>query len=265
VLDKADYCDAFHREANMLADAARQGLDAAVPSCPGWSVASLLTHLIADVYAPRIRQLQEAPIDPPLGTYADLGLPSRFQAWTESDRTDLALLPEGLVDLYSQTASSLEAGLRAAEPELPVRTWWPPQQNAGFLQRRMTLETAVHRWDVQLAHGQPRDIESALAADGIDEAVDIMLTRRRSRQPDARQGAGESYHLHRTDGTGEWLIRFKAEGPVVSREHAKGDIALRGTASDLLLFLWHRIPASRLEVFGDVTLVDRFFELAPPN
>ena len=42
------------------------------------------------------------------------------------------------------------------------------------------------------------------------------------------------------------------------REHAKGDVAARGTASDLLLFLWGRVPATALEVFGDAELLDRF-------
>ena len=45
---------------------------------------------------------------------------------------------------------------------------------------------------------------------------------------------------------------------VVTREHAKGDVAARGTASDLLLFLWGRVPATALEVFGDAALLDRF-------
>ena len=34
--------------------------------------------------------------------------------------------------------------------------------------------------------------------------------------------------------------------------HAKGDVALRGTASDLLLWAWNRVPVDdRFEVFGD--------------
>jgi hypothetical protein len=51
----------------------------------------------------------------------------------------------------------------------------------------------------------------------------------------------------------------------VTREHAKGDVAVRGTASDLLLFLWGRLPGERLEVLGDASLVGRYFELVPPN
>jgi hypothetical protein len=37
-------------------------------------------------------------------------------------------------------------------------------------------------------------------------------------------------------------------------------VAARGTASDLLLFVWRRVPASALEVFGDAELLERFRE-----
>ena len=35
--------------------------------------------------------------------------------------------------------------------------------------------------------------------------------------------------------------------------------------ADLVLFLWHRIPADRLEIHGDRTLVARYFDLVPPD
>jgi hypothetical protein len=51
---------------------------------------------------------------------------------------------------------------------------------------------------------------------------------------------------------------------VVSREQASAAVVLRGTASDLLLFLWRRGSSTPLEVEGDGVLVDRLFELASP-
>ena len=48
-------------------------------------------------------------------------------------------------------------------------------------------------------------------------------------------GNGETLHFHRTDGDGEWLVRLTPDGPEVERAHAKGDVAVRGSASDLLL------------------------------
>ncbi len=59
-----------------------------------------------------------------------------------------------------------------------------------------------------------------------------------------RRSATRTIHLHCTDGEGEWLITRAGDDVVVTREHAKGDVAARGTASDLLLFLWGRVPAT---------------------
>jgi hypothetical protein len=42
------------------------------------------------------------------------------------------------------------------------------------------------------------------------------------------------------------------------------DVELAGTASDLTLFLWQRIPADQLEVQGDQGVLDRYFTLVPP-
>ena len=56
-------------------------------------------------------------------------------------------------------------------------------------------------------------------------------------------------HLHCTDVAGEWLVTFTAEGPEVEPVHAKGEVAARGTASDLDLYLWGRVDA---DVVGGV-------------
>jgi predicted lipid carrier protein YhbT len=74
----------------------------------------------------------------------------------------------------------------------------------------------------------------------------------------AAAGAGETIHLHCTDREGEWLVRRDAEGLTVTREHAKGDVAARGTASDLLLVLQSRLPVSAVECFGDDTILERW-------
>ena len=49
-------------------------------------------------------------------------------------------------------------------------------------------------------------------------------------------------HVHSTDADGEWLVDFD-NGLAVTREHAKGDVAVRGPASDLMLVLYGRVPA----------------------
>jgi hypothetical protein len=44
----------------------------------------------------------------------------------------------------------------------------------------------------------------------------------------------------------------------VERVHAKGDVAVRGTASDLVLMLWNRVDPGGLELHGDRNGLDRF-------
>ena len=264
MLDKSTYREAFHRDAAALASAARRGLAAPVPSCPGWTVATLVTHLTG-IYAHRVKLVRVRAQENVVQAYEDLDLPPELKDWFDAEHEDLSKMPPGLLDLFERTAAELEAVLWSVEPDEPVWTWWAADQTAGFWQRRMAQETAVHRWDAQLAHGQTEPIEAQLACDGIDEVLDVMVPMRRHWAQSTRTGAGESYHFHRTDGPGEWLVRFEPDRVVITREHARGDVAVRGAASDLLLFLWHRIPADRLDVFGDAALLERFFELVPPD
>jgi len=48
---------------------------------------------------------------------------------------------------------------------------------------------------------------------------------------------------------------------IVTREHAKGDVALRAPASDLLLFLYGRVGPDAGDVFGDGSLLERWQQL----
>jgi predicted lipid carrier protein YhbT len=117
----------------------------------------------------------------------------------------------------------------------------------------------VHRVDAQAAHDRVAPVTPPeLASDGIAEVLDVMLARLR----DAAAGNGETVHLHCTDTEGEWLLTLEPERVRVRLGHAKGDCAARGTASDLLLFLWGRLPADGLEVFGHAELLARVRELA---
>ena len=69
-------------------------------------------------------------------------------------------------------------------------------------------------------------------------------------------------HLHCTDGDGEWLLRLTPDGLEVEAIHAKGDVAVRGTASDLLLVMMRRRPPDAVEVLGDRAVLDGFLDQA---
>jgi hypothetical protein len=67
-------------------------------------------------------------------------------------------------------------------------------------------------------------------------------------------------HVHCGDVAGEWTLRPDptTDAFTVTREHAKGDCAIRGAASDILLGLWRRLPISALDIVGDADVAARF-------
>jgi predicted lipid carrier protein YhbT len=71
---------------------------------------------------------------------------------------------------------------------------------------------------------------------------------------------GGSVHIHCTDVAGEWTIRESDAGLSVSREHAKGDCAIRGAALDILAVLSRQAPLSTVDVVGDAEVAARFVD-----
>jgi hypothetical protein len=52
------------------------------------------------------------------------------------------------------------------------------------------------------------------------------------------------------------MITRRKDGIDVESAHGKGDVAARGPAGDLLLFVWNRVHHTTLETFGDTDLLD---------
>lgn len=234
-MDTADFIAALRRDGNAFADAcAAAGIDAAVPSCPDWTVADLVWHL-AEVHHFWRTVVGEALADP--------------NVYVQCDRP----APAHLLDFYREGLAETVAVLDAADPAAPNWTW-SADQTAGFVQRRMAQETAVHLVDAQLAAGLPGRIEPVLASDGIDEFLHHFF----GAWPTDAPPVGGSVHLHCTDVDGEWTVRPGDGGVAVTREHAKGDAALRGAASDLLQVLWRRLPLGAADVVGDAEVAARF-------
>jgi uncharacterized protein (TIGR03083 family) len=225
-----DYLAAVRADGDALAAAARRGLDPEVPGCPGWTVADLVLHT-GMVHRHKLEIVR-----------GRLARPPRPWPPPAPDRRDL-------LGWYEQGLDELLTALDGTDPPTPVWTFHPPDQTAGFWRRRMAHETAVHRVDAESAHGEPAPLPAPLAVDGIDEVLDVFLVPFSQRE--AAGGGGEALHLQATDAEGEWRLRLLPAGVQVDRGHAAADADARGTASDLLLFLWGRAPAARLETSGD--------------
>jgi hypothetical protein len=74
---------------------------------------------------------------------------------------------------------------------------------------------------------------------------------------------GESYRFRQSDGSGVWSVVLAPDGPRPLADDEPADAELSGTASELLLFLWHRIPGKSLLTSGDAKALERFFVLVP--
>jgi uncharacterized protein (TIGR03083 family) len=236
-----DYLQALRADGTALAAAARRGLDPPVPACEEWTVADLVLHT-GMVHRHKLEIVRGRLAQPPRPWPPDA--PSRAE----------------LLGWYDQGLEELLTVLEDADPDTPVWTFHRPDQTVGFWRRRMAQETAVHRVDAESAHGDPRPVPAALAADGVAELLEVFLAPHSDGAPVG--GRGESLHLHATDTEGEWQLRLLPAGVEVGRGHAQGDAAATGGASDLLLFLWGRAPADPLEVSGDPALLPRVRELA---
>jgi uncharacterized protein (TIGR03083 family) len=227
--------------------AAEADLSAAVPTCPGWSVLDLVRHLggvYRWVHAHVARGVTDKP-DPELRKATMFeGLPDAAEA----------------VQWWQEQAETLTKLLEALDPQLPAWNWAPQAKVAGFWHRRMAHETAVHRWDIQMATGMAEPIDSKLALDGVSEVLDTWLPAGRRRGPTDRFGVVQ---LAAADAQHEWFVRLRGEGVALldtatlfaDTDPAEQAVAA-GNASDLELALWGRVGWDTLEIGGDESLLD---------
>jgi uncharacterized protein (TIGR03083 family) len=226
MLEPTRYLAAIENDGAGLAVAARKDLDAPVPSCPEWAMRDLVEHT-GEVHR--------------FWTKIAIGIGDPQDVVRETPPA-----PDLVVEWYSEGLDRLLGTLRDADLNAPIWTWAPGDHTTSWIFRRMAQETAVHRWDAENAVAHPRPIDADVGSDGIDELLYVWLPASR----ELHRGAGETVHLHCTDVDGEWLVRLTAGSFEVTREHAKGDTAMRASASDLLLAFWERIPLERIEVLG---------------
>lgn len=240
-----DLVAAWRVQNRALADLLR-GADLAtpVPTCPDWTLRQLATHVgRGDRWAATmVAQRAEAFVDPravPGGKPPADGV----EAWLEAG-----------VDLLAGAVDDVGAGS-------PVWTFTGRRPSAWWLRRRLH-EVVVHRADAALALGVPFEVPPEVAADGVSEWLMLVASRPAGEEPLLPGGA--TMHLHATDGdlgpTGEWTVHPAGNAVTWEPGHAKGTVAVRGPAADLLLVLLRRLPADRVGVLGDATVLDTWLE-----
>lgn len=229
-------------DATALLAAAETDWSRPVPHCPDWDQAQLVRHtsgILAWMAAivTTGEQVSRRTLDPPPQETAEL--PVWYLHHLEQT---LYVLSTTDPDTDTWTFSSL-GDHRVA--------WWT---------RRLGVEVAIHRWDAQHATDpttDPAALDAEVASAGVEEFLTEFLPGLLSRA-DTSALSG-TLHMHATDGQLEWFIDLDHAGSA-SPEHRKADTAIRGTCSDLLLWLTNR-RAVNLEVIGRPETVTQWLEL----
>jgi uncharacterized protein (TIGR03083 family) len=207
------------------------GWSALVPGCPDWRLADLVRH-VAEV--------------------------QRFWAWMVRMRApDPSGYPEPpkhpddeLLGWLDAQHAELEAALADADPSEPVWTW-APQRDVAFVLRRQVHEAVVHTVDVEQVLGDVRPIPTAVGLDGLDEWLEVIVP---ATLPDGPPAGAHPVVFRAVDaGVDRTLFPGSRPFPIA---------ALTGTAGDLLLSVWRRVPLEVLTVDGDGLQAEAMIDLA---
>lgn len=243
--------DTFALLSTSLADgcallaAAESGWKRSIPHCPEWDAEGLVRHTGAIfVWMAAVEVTRERV----------------------SFRT-LTSPPDDRVELSSWFVSALNLVidvLGSADPESETWTFSSTgNRRVGWWRRRLAVEVAIHRYDAEYAitvegGPVPAPLNGNVAAAGVEEFMVEFLPGLLAGE--AAEGLEGTLHLHATDGPLEWWVDM-ADARAARPEHDRADAAVKGTRSDLLLWLTNRVPLGSLEVVGDPQIAESWARL----
>lgn len=241
-----DYIATLRSNSAMLLAAARQaGFETPVDYCPGWTVGRLLGHCGKILQRTNL-VLQSNSTEIP-AEVEQAKLPRDESLFSEFER---------IYETLCQTMSTCDL-------DAPGWNFTGSNLTNSFWLRRMSHEIEIHRLDMQDAAAMPiTPFDPASAADGIDELLFVLMPVLASNKG---SDVSASFHLHCTDVEGEWLLVVENGVQTATRQHAKGDVAIRGDASSLYQWAWNRRKAlgSAIEIIGEPSVATKWDVLVP--
>ncbi len=239
-MDIGTHVAAIEHEGVVFAEAAEKaGLEASVPSCPGWSVADLVHHLgVIHRWAGAFVRGRTTPVDGALEGDAIWG-----------PRPD----DNELFDYYREGHVSLVEAFRSAPHDLDAWYFLEAPSPLAFWARRQAHELAIHRADAQLASRPPDGYDPEFAADGVDELLAGFIGHPQRR---SRFEVTDSIQVDTTDVDGHWHLDISPERVVTTRDRRAAGLTIAGPASDVYLFMWNRADPDTIALTGETHLLD---------
>ncbi len=213
------------------------GLDARVPSTPEWTLRDLAHHLgeVQRSWGENVRAT-----DPAGPWEGEVTMPA----------------DDFLVGWLRECTASLCDAVEEAGPDSPCWTWWGAPATSGAVARHQVQEVAVHCWDAEAVMTSPEPLRQDVAHDGVAEFIQIVL----GSGADALPGV---VTLRATDTGGSWQVAgHGGAGGADAGVRGRRSAEVKGTASDLVLMLYRRIPVADCIVEGDPLLVAALLSLA---
>lgn len=233
------------RSAALRKAAGTVPLTTRVPGCPGWSVGDLVAHL-GEVQRFWAASVAAGPGSSP----------------PEEDEVP-GREPTGDLLTWSEASTGiLVDALREAGPDRGCWTWWaasPGPQTSGAVARHQVQEATVHAWDAQDAAGRPEPLPEVAAADSISELITVSFGSLGAWPHSPAQLA-----LRSSEG-GQWLVGLSEAGAVLAGAQGDPAVTIEGSASDLVLYLYKRIPARQVKITGDASLAERLLAWLPTD
>ncbi len=209
---------------------------ATAPAAPigcyeGWTVVELASH-VGQIHRWVTGIVETRATSRPTSGYPAAPDPAEVPAWLVAG------------------ADALVAAFTAAGPGEQVWTISRHQRDVAFWRRRMVLETALHRWDAEVAAGRDATVDDTVAQAGVAETLDVYLAQRLDGTDVG--GDGERVAFVPTHGTPATLV-LRADGVDLVDGDEGADARVHGSALDLWLLLTCRRPLAGLDVAGDAT------------
>ena len=223
-------------QTSLVRHAAEAGLDADVPTCPGWTVRRLVAHQArGDRWVTSCLRGERVDLE-------EIERAGAGHAVHAVNADPLAWLRSGADDLVA----AIEAAPDDVHTVVFLNDAPPPRH---FWARRQCHETTLHAVDALSAalgrypRGHETWIDPALARDGIDELLAGFVTRNHSR---VRCDEPLRVLVQPDDADESWLVEVSRRPAVTTRrphpvEAAdRADVVVRAPSVALYLALWNR-------------------------